>query len=564
MFNDIYKLNLFASIIIIVAVVMLVTLVNIIVLRKNLQRQAVVTSDEIAALLAEPMYKLDSSQIVRIAEAVLSSERVSGISIKSDLNIVSFEHRTRLKNSLIHSQERIIVYQNTYVGSIIFDFNYKSLNAISNQVFIVSLLIILALTLVSGIFQNKILIPRASAPFSMLVTGIGNVADGNYKFELPPSGYSDMDNIISLINNMANKVKEKNDELARFNESLEEKVETRTVELKTSLDNLAKAQEKLIESSKLSALGHLSAGIAHELNTPLAAIISSFEGLKNYLGEVTKCRAEYYAASDKKSYALYKKLIEASIPHINNFELTLFSSKQQKALAKQLEEMHIENASTAAYYIANLGVNGMINDLEEYMKGMDPTMALRAASQDMEAQKILEIIRLSSEKSANVVGALRAYLKKDNDNAKESVNLKTEINKILILFNNSLKHGVKIKLDMDELMVTGSQEKLSQVFMNLIRNSAQAMNYKGSLEISVKKSGGKAVVSITDSGPGISEENKERIFDPFFTTKNDGEGMGLGLDLVKRIAEAHGGSISVDSRPGRTVFVVELPIMDMP
>jgi len=86
------------------------------------------------------------------------------------------------------------------------------------------------------------------------------------------------------------------------------------------------------------------------------------------------------------------------------------------------------------------------------------------------------------------------------------------------------------------------------------------MNFKGQLEIAIFQQNGQVVIQITDSGPGIPDEIKERIFEPFFTTKPAGEGSGLGLDIVSKIVEKHQGKVEVESRPGRTTFSVRLPI----
>ena len=103
-------------------------------------------------------------------------------------------------------------------------------------------------------------------------------------------------------------------------------------------------------------------------------------------------------------------------------------------------------------------------------------------------------------------------------------------------------------------------DELSQVWTNLLHNAMQAMEYKGTLTITVRKQDEQAIISITDTGPGIPDEIKEKIFDPFFTTKAAGEGSGLGLDIVRKIIEKHQGQISFESKPGKTTFHVVLPI----
>ena len=96
--------------------------------------------------------------------------------------------------------------------------------------------------------------------------------------------------------------------------------------------------------------------------------------------------------------------------------------------------------------------------------------------------------------------------------------------------------------------------ELNQVWTNLIHNAIQAMDGRGEILIETRAENGEVEVAIQDSGPGIEPEVAARIFEPFFTTKAKGEGTGLGLSISARIVEKHGGTIRVDSRPGRTRF----------
>ncbi|HVT09693.1 MAG TPA: ATP-binding protein, partial [Polyangia bacterium] len=102
--------------------------------------------------------------------------------------------------------------------------------------------------------------------------------------------------------------------------------------------------------------------------------------------------------------------------------------------------------------------------------------------------------------------------------------------------------------------------ELNQVWTNLIHNAIQAMDGRGDILIETKVQDRDVIVAIEDSGPGIPPDAAGRIFEPFFTTKAKGEGTGLGLSICARIVEKHGGTIQVDSRPGRTRFEVRLPI----
>jgi signal transduction histidine kinase len=123
------------------------------------------------------------------------------------------------------------------------------------------------------------------------------------------------------------------------------------------------------------------------------------------------------------------------------------------------------------------------------------------------------------------------------------------------------ENGVNVKRSFGSLPpITAYVGELNQVWTNLIHNAIQAMDGRGEILIETNVLGGEVGVAIQDTGPGIPPDVASRIFEPFFTTKAKGEGTGLGLSICARIVEKHGGTIRVDSQPGRTRFEVRLPI----
>ena len=113
----------------------------------------------------------------------------------------------------------------------------------------------------------------------------------------------------------------------------------------------------------------------------------------------------------------------------------------------------------------------------------------------------------------------------------------------------------------DDLPKLTIRPALNQVWTNLLDNAIDALGEEGTIRIAARRDGDCVQVDVADTGPGIPAEIRDRIFDPFFTTKEVGQGTGLGLDTAYRIVhDQHGGSLSVDSEPGRTVFHVRLPV----
>jgi signal transduction histidine kinase len=122
--------------------------------------------------------------------------------------------------------------------------------------------------------------------------------------------------------------------------------------------------------------------------------------------------------------------------------------------------------------------------------------------------------------------------------------------------------AVTITLEPDLPAVRGFVGELNQVWANLIDNALDAAPPSGHVEVTAARRHDRVVVQVIDDGPGIAPEIRDRIFEPFFTTKPVGHGTGLGLDIVRRLAVNNDARIDVESRPGRTVFSVSLPVAE--
>lgn len=146
---------------------------------------------------------------------------------------------------------------------------------------------------------------------------------------------------------------------------------------------------------------------------------------------------------------------------------------------------------------------------------------------------------------------------------KEKINFNKVIdNSIVFLEARCIKDGIKlVKQYAEDIIVTADPNQIKQVITNLTINATQAMKNGGKLTISTKKDNKNAILSIEDTGIGISSENISKTFMPFFTTKDVGEGTGLGLSVVYGIIQNHSGDIKVSSEPGKgTIFEVCLPL----
>ena len=153
----------------------------------------------------------------------------------------------------------------------------------------------------------------------------------------------------------------------------------------------------------------------------------------------------------------------------------------------------------------------------------------------------------------------------DGGGDKVFADIRTGIKNTMIMLNYKIKKGnVHVIEDYDENLppVKAMIGELNQVWTNVIDNATDALEGRENPELTLKTRRDRefVCVSIIDNGPGIADDIRKKIFDPFFTTKKIGPGPGLGLDVVTRIVKQHKGTITVNSVPGRTEFLVCFPI----
>lgn len=346
-------------------------------------------------------------------------------------------------------------------------------------------------------------------------------------------------------------------QLLALNSRLEQQVEARTAELRASVLAVQEAQEQMIRSEKLRLLGILSAGMAHELNSPLGAIRSSVRTVIRHLDHVLLKERELLLNLDGDRLAAFRTLrayLEARGP------VEEFHRKRRNRIRGELEGRAIAPEAEIADLLGELKLEPSESILPELLGKEGCVELLEAVHATGLVRSMMDVIDLAADKAANVVAALQSYLTQGNREEPEALDVGAEIEKTLALLRNELDHGVSVSKSFSDVRVLGSSNRLSQVWLHLIRNGAHAMDYRGTLGVSAAAAGEDRVeIRIVDSGHGIPREIQDKVFEPFFSTKAKGEGLGLGLDLCRKIVADHGGAITFTSRPGRTEFVISLP-----
>jgi two-component system, NtrC family, sensor kinase len=345
--------------------------------------------------------------------------------------------------------------------------------------------------------------------------------------------------------------------------SLQKSLQRKNEDLVQTLEQLQMTQEHLIQSEKMAALGQMVAGVAHEMNTPLGAIQSSVENITQVLGQSLESMLRFFQALSGERQQDVLRLLQQSARSLEGRSVWSSREKREakKKLMQQITGWGDGDLEEIADTLVDIGMDGEVQNFVPLLQDPNCKSILHLAYQLTSLQRSAQTIATGVSLAAKVVFALRSYAHHNISDEKVTADMVAGIETALTLYQNYFKYGVEIVKEYTEpLSILCFPDELNQVWMNLIHNALQAMDYQGTLTLSVANVGQAAVVCITDSGKGIEPEALPRIFEPLYTTKPIGEGTGLGLSIVKKIIEKHDGTIEVVSAPGHTTFCITLPM----
>jgi signal transduction histidine kinase len=319
-----------------------------------------------------------------------------------------------------------------------------------------------------------------------------------------------------------------------------------------------------LRDEKMKSLGRLSAGLAHELNNPASAAERSAAGLIEQLGaldEAARALGAMRLSSEQLAVVdAVRTDCEALVRH--EVRSTIDQADREDAIADWLEAHGV--GTDVAHALAESSVSFQLLDrLGSALKGPALEAALGAIAAGCTTRALATEIESAVSRIHDLVGAMKGFSYMDQAAARMPVDLSKNLADTLAVHQWKAKRksiAVTVSVDPDLPTVVGVGGELNQVWSNLLDNALDAAPEEGRVTVTATRHGSNVAVSVADDGPGIPDELRARIFDPFFTTKPVGSGTGLGLDIVRRIVDSHGGDLVVDSRPGRTVFTVTLPI----
>lgn len=360
--------------------------------------------------------------------------------------------------------------------------------------------------------------------------------------------------------------------LSEYTKNLESLVEQRTIELverneilEKNKQHLTKLQDSLVESQRMAVPGRLISGIIHEINSPLGAIGSSNESAREFLETVFYkmpglCR-DITEDSSKRLTELFRVISEKPVRTLSGKEKREIRDKLRRELAEKLPNG--KDTDKIAEVAVMAGIENEIDNFLDLMKIDADGRICELVGLYVRIIRITDNIGEASRKTADVITALRKYIRKQTEKAAVGIDIRDSIESVLRLYTGKIKNDVVLEKKFQENLpeIYAFPDELNQVWSNLTDNALQAMNYSGTLTLELSNENGEIIVKVSDTGSGIPEDKLPRIFEPFYTTKDGADGTGLGLDIVSSIIEKHSGRIDVDSVVGKgTVFTVRLPL----
>ncbi|XDD47080.1 ATP-binding protein [Leptospira sp. WS39.C2] len=360
--------------------------------------------------------------------------------------------------------------------------------------------------------------------------------------------------------------------IAKVNEELEFMVSERTKELQLQKEKLeytilqlSQTENQLALSEKMTELGKLVAGVAHEINNPLSAIKASIETLME-----SKQNETLQLGSKENLYDSLTNLEVNTLKRMfqNQSDFGLVASyterKEKKAdLKKILKDNGLDYDESILEKFLDVGITKLEeNEILLLQKGKEKLTDLILEEKNFRLH--LSIIQIAVDRSSKIILALKNFSRVTHSEHRKIFTLLENIETVITIYQYRMRSKVSLKKTfLTDATLLGWPEDLMRVWTNLILNALEAMKQKGNLTISTEKHGKYVEVKVIDNGPGIPIEIQKKIFEPFFTTKQQGEGTGMGLGITKSIIEKHNGTILLESEQGRTCFSILLPAIEL-